>query len=416
MAFCSASLRLPFSSAFLGSVVARRRLPLRPMTSNAYCHTGRGRRVWSCLAVLLAAATRLASGANWAQVAGPKLQNVAVTNEVPFSARWGHATATLLFNRPPLCLSDISADDPSGAEYKAAAAAQADAVASGANVSKVSTVTNTLFNDKKILLIGGDDYGGDREGWNKMGGFLHNDVWETTGAQWKMRRHSRKQNIRGDQLPQIVSKIIWRQVAPDQDPPGNLTYTQWLGCAARKWYDKANPDPNGPEWGLGACDEQDDPNPPQFAPRRGHAALSFGRYVYLMGGRARELRDIPESEAVGGILNNARVRWREKVILLNDVWRTTDGEKWKLITPGCRPDSPQEDLVRKTGHRRAYCETDYDCKGASTCTNSTCVCNVGLKSASETEECAAAAAAAAAAAIAAIAVAVGIRPLIVAAR
>jgi hypothetical protein len=39
-----------------------------------------------------------------------------------------------------------------------------------------------VFEDQKILLMGGDDWHGKRDGWNKNNGNLHNDVWATTGA------------------------------------------------------------------------------------------------------------------------------------------------------------------------------------------------------------------------------------------
>lgn len=97
-----------------------------------------------------------------------------------------------------------------------------------------------------------------------------------------------------------------------------------------------------------------------------------------MGGRARDLRDIPLDESVGGVLNNYRGRWREKVVLMGDIWSTEDGEKWTLVTPGCPTDSPHNALVRKQGHVRANCATDVDCKGAASCRgpHRTCICDI----------------------------------------
>ena len=45
-----------------------------------------------------------------------------------------------------------------------------------------------------------------------------------------MVRHTIKQNRWGDQLPMIVSRVIWRQTAPETEPPGNQTYLEWLDC------------------------------------------------------------------------------------------------------------------------------------------------------------------------------------------
>ena len=64
-------------------------------------------------------------------------------------------------------------------------------------------------------------------------------------------------------------------------------------------------------------------------------------------------------------LRNAtlRVRNREKSILMNDVWETDDGIRWKLTSPGCRPEVLQETHSQDNGHERTTCTNDGDCWG-----------------------------------------------------
>ena len=309
----------------------------------------------SCVFFLLAF---LARAANWAQVSGDTFQNRGLTPETPFSKRWGHATARLQMNMPPLCTTMIDYDeDPNADKYD-------DNTTDFLNLD-----TEAVFEDQKILLMGGDDWNDRRDGWNAYNGGLRNDVWATTGARWDLTEHDYIEGPRGDPLPMLISRTIWDPISTEKQPPSNMTYMMWLECAAQKWFERD----------LGPCDPQSDPFPPYWAPRRHHAALSFGRKVYLMGGRARPLNtDIPPWQSSGGILNGARVRNREMAVLLGDIWSTTDGEKWDLVTPGCLTDTPQPDLVRKQGHVRANCRRDADCKGPATCRppHMTCVCDM----------------------------------------
>jgi hypothetical protein len=54
-------------------------------------------------------------------------------------------------------------------------------------------------------------------------------------------------------------------------------------------------------------------------------------------------------------------------MLYNDVWRSEDGEKWDLVTPGCDPFAVQESLIQKNGHHYAFCDNDLDCYGSAVC-------------------------------------------------
>ena len=54
-------------------------------------------------------------------------------------------------------------------------------------------------------------------------------------------------------------------------------------------------------------------------------------------------------------------------MLYNDVWRSEDGEKWDLVTPGCDTFAVQNQLIVKNGHHYANCTQDLDCYGSATC-------------------------------------------------
>merc|ERR1712127_300134 len=117
------------------------------------------------------------------------------------------------------------------------------------------------------------------------------------------------------------------------------------------------------------------------------ATVSFGKSVFVMGGRARSLDDISPEESIGSLSwNKNRHRWREKTELYNDIWRSEDGEKWDLVTPGCDPFSLQSSLIQKNGHHYAFCKNNLDCYGSATCDKTKqsyaagiqgiCVCNM----------------------------------------
>ena len=69
----------------------------------------------------------------------------------------------------------------------------------------------------------------------------------------------------------------------------------------------------------------------------------------------------------------------------SDVWRSADGVKWELVTPGCK--APQHDLVARGNPQTGLygtvdqmCETDADCYGAEACDTvwKTCVCQMWM--------------------------------------
>lgn len=74
-----------------------------------------------------------------------------------------------------------------------------------------------------------------------------------------------------------------------------VTYDDWLKCQPSFRF--RLPDPsicNSPEYQYKV----------QWSPRRHHAATFFKGYIWVLGGRARELADLPESESIGGVIGN----------------------------------------------------------------------------------------------------------------
>jgi hypothetical protein len=125
-----------------------------------------------------------------------------------------------------------------------------------------------------------------------------------------------------------------------------------------------------------------------WSPRRFHSAVHFKGYLWIMGGRAREFVDLPHEQSIGGIIGprvqdisleyNLQQKFstqREISYLKNDVWKSADGEKWSLVTPGCRVDKASQ------GTQRYACVTANDCYGAENCdlsrgpNHGTCVCD-----------------------------------------
>ena len=298
--------------------------------------------------------------ANWAQVSGPKQQNVAKVPKTLFRPRYGMAAVALLENAPLPCLTpeEVAALD------------------AGETASRVDTREGY----QKILVMGGDSYiGGTGQ---KEGGYL-NDVWAFRGAQWETYLSPLANHWRGYPMPTLVSKVQWTQLSYGYEPPVGVTYKTALACAESRIKYRGIDCIEGYHgdyisrginkiWHTGMkcrCDPQREPyGGRMWSPRRSMATVSFGRSVFVMGGRARGLFDIPDEESIGSLPSyKTRDRWREKSLLYNDVWRSEDGEKWDMVSPGCDPLAVQNDLILKNGHHYALCKSDIDCYGVATC-------------------------------------------------
>ncbi|GLE04308.1 hypothetical protein PINS_up013223 [Pythium insidiosum] len=295
------------------------------------------------LLYLLLPLRRVAS-ANWAQVSGKRQTNAAVLEPTPWGRRHGHAVAALDFS-----------DD-----YVRATGQRA-----------------------RLFVIGGDTSVQGKQDLRAYpgGGSLENDVWATTGNQWRVEANILKLTKWGDPLAQTIANLTWLQTNNGKRPPRGVTYDDWIACAANAW--AVHP--------VQGCD--DPTQPPgayladnMFSPRRNFVALAFRDELFVLGGRAREHVPVPEAElraGVGLVPGPRNVRWREYAVLKNDVWRSSDaGASWKLVTPGCK--MPQASLTRKlpTGSEAFQCETDDDCEGDASCafderaSAGVCVCNM----------------------------------------
>jgi hypothetical protein len=310
------------------------------------------RSSWRCSSaavqiLLLLCCAQHALASNWAQLSGDRVQNFALPYEQAasrplFSPREGLASTT--YQVPP----------------------EADRVIAG-----------------KLFVLGGDDYslGTDEGLQGKKGGYV-NDVWVTAGVNWST-------NTLGPRpIPQSLTN--WTQINPGRVPPPGVTYTDWISCQPALLHKHSNP--------AACADTTAAPGEyvanNMWSPRRGHQALMLGSVMYVLGGRARALEDLPRERAVGGILSPRiepdpfHASWRETSTPMNDVWASTDfGATWHLVTAGCR--DPQLDLVvaggtassgGQHGTAAAQCSSDGDCWGVAVCTHlggnaqGTCVC------------------------------------------
>lgn len=265
---------------------------------------------------------------NWAQVSGTERQRIAVTPRTGWTKRWGAAVA-VIENTPETEDEVIPENERS-----------------------------------RIYVMGGDDYA-----FVPGGGSYRNDIWMTTGVNTVAVNSPIERNQYGDLLPRIVSKLRWLEISGDRTPPRNVDYREWLCCLPGLPWRCASVscDPIDPYEGVR-----------RWSPRRDHQAVVMeNSKIFVMGGRARALEDIPEREAIGGIIG-ARGRWREKSVLMSDVWLTTDGSSWTLVNPGCYV--PQADLTDPPGVWSQECATDADCQqrrlGSTRCVSGSCVCSM----------------------------------------
>lgn len=296
---------------------------------------------------------------NWAQTSGILQQNVVIprfpTPEFPhWEKRYGHAAVAKFAE---------SASDPSF-----------------------------------IFILGGDSYDADYStkyqhlrdtSWTQG---YKNDVWSSTGTEWMFLPDIRLWNEYHEKIPRMWSQMIWKSVTTGLIPPPGETYDSWLRCQP-VLIDRL-PDPS-------ICDDENLKYAVQWSPRRHHAAVYFKNQIWVMGGRARELHEIPEDQTIGGILgprvadiyrDNVGVglnfdqkftNIREVSVYKSDVWKSSDGETWELVSAGCR--APQlnyiaqgNDAEQKLGKAEFICRKNSDCYGAEKCdlTFKTCVCQM----------------------------------------
>ena len=288
--------------------------------------------------------------------------------------RWGHSACNFQQQRPVPC------------EYPDGTDTVESLIDSGATVAATS-------DDQLILVVGGDTYRRE-DGY----GYYMNDVWSAPGVKWATFTSTVEKDKWGRPRPRRRSKTVWRLESQLKEPPPGVSYRTWIACAAsRVNYAGVICNPSDfhviddiQYWHEGmkcVCDFQRDPYPGRMlSPRRAHSSIGFRRKAYVMGGRARNIVDIPYDEAAGGIASDdhinqrvnesGRIRFREKLELMNDIWETTNGKEWVLTTPGCRAESLQSSHQQDNGHERATCISDDDCYGNEMCQNQACVCQM----------------------------------------
>ena len=251
-----------------------------------------------------------------------------------------------------------------------------------------------------IYYMGGDSYDNDhtvpdedsRQPAYAMG--YKNDVWKSTGTEWLVDNDNRLHNDFDESHTRVESKMSWEEVTPGILPPPGETYDYWLRC--EPVVRQSLPDPT-------ICQDLLNQYNVHWSPRRNLGATYLNGYLWVMGGRARELARLPEDDAIGGIMTprvkdinrdtfgvNFDQRFttqREVSTYKSDVWRSRDGETWELVTPGCR--APQINLISKgneadgkSGTKENACSSSEDCYGpAEACEadangHFTCVCKM----------------------------------------
>jgi len=287
------------------------------------------------------------SGANWAQVAGTRQQNVVRPADLDFYKRQGHA------------------------------------------ITMYETTTSDGEIAQRMFLVGGEAFESNLQEDSANNGLLHykNDVWMATSIGFNTYEHLTDTTEYGDPLPIIHGQMDWTLMTAGKIPPVDMTYEEWISCSLEVWE-------------AGSLSEECSAEGSYYgenmwSPRRNHEAIVFGDNLYVLGGRAREHEDLAKENAVGGIVY-PRVKndpfysnWRERTILRNDVWMSTDdGDTWELVTPGCHVN--QEDLIYEGNSREGKfgppdqaCNDDSDCFGAAECRDlgdggvgKTCVCTM----------------------------------------
>ena len=317
--------------------------------------------------------------ANWAQISGKPYMDINSVQLTGWSERWGHSATNFQSQRPVPCEYVEGVDDNIES-----------LIDSGSTVAATS-------DDQLILVVGGDSY------VQKIGvGYYLNDVWSAPGVKWATFTSTVEKDKWGRPRPRRRSKVVWKQESPHKTPPAGVDYYEWIACAAshvnypgiqcdKSLYDIEESGGVTLEyWHQGMecqCEPSKDPYPGRvFSPRRNHASLAFRRKAYIFGGRARNIMDIPYDESVGGIPTDdhvlqqknesQRATYREKTVLMNDIWETSNGDEWFITTPGCREVVLQASHTQDNGHERSTCNTDADCYGNEKCIDGGCVCQM----------------------------------------
>jgi hypothetical protein len=115
----------------------------------------------------------------------------------------------------------------------------------------------------------------------------------STGTEWAALSDVLMKSKFDQKIPRVHSEMTWELITSGEMPPPGESYDDWLKCQPA--YRDRLPNP-------AICKTADYQYEVQWSPRRGHAAVFFKGYIWVLGGRARELAELPESESIGGVI------------------------------------------------------------------------------------------------------------------
>jgi hypothetical protein len=316
----------------------------------------------SLLLVILSAICWSASASNWAQVAGNNRQNAGASSPTPWSRRWGFALTVIDFpvvetpepDAPLLPMEQRSrlfvmgGDDFTGD------------ISPAADLSG-SLLRKTVLDDSGNAKDPNFQRSSTRVQPDPGAGGYQNDVWFTTGANWKVYADYRFVNGHGEPAPRLASNTNWTHVPnwPGIDEAVDGWRMYMACCHASNTF---------PCIDLLLCEDGDPYRlSRRWAPRRNHVALTVydpagTPTLVVMGGRARSYMRMLGSELNGGYIGNqfaADAVERHRSELTSDVWTSKDGAVWDYTNGGCYV--PQLEHAEAPGSIKQRCTTDYDC-------------------------------------------------------
>ena len=107
-----------------------------------------------------------------------------------------------------------------------------------------------------------------------------------------------------------------------------------------------------------------------------HQAINIENAIYVLGGLAHSLSPLSSREKNSGFQGtNLKSQMTTPT---NDIWKSTTGDSWELINPGCFV--LQESHIDLPGSHRKSCSDDNDCLsarlGESFCFQGSCICSM----------------------------------------
>jgi len=219
--------------------------------------------------------------------------------------------------------------------------------------------------------------GGESQDPNDHSGGPLNDVWTTLGNRFSTYYAGVKRNEFGEPEIRRLSEMKWLNILFSDTVLSEEQYFEKMACVIQET-DMQPPEP---------CRSTLQQINARWLPRYNHGAVVMNvnndQTIFVIGGMSHLSIDLPIGweRMHGGIAPPRGKSLRYPGVAMNDVWTSTNGKVWELVTPGCLPHVHQRDITSETdgfGLRQAACTTDSDCYMHSTCDVSlgTCVCNM----------------------------------------